>query len=165
MDFIIFNYDESGKITNINKIAKDYTTVACYYPYNSVFVGGLKMAKVVKSHGYFDYSFTTTLPDSKQEVLISRNMLSAKPYIGIMSIDVGKESVTHKIPVKKSIATNYKVDWKGIGGEDVYGMGGTGRKKESGLVGAIQSKPGYLCIYYYDKKERTVHIYLEKIQM
>ncbi|MBW8050798.1 MAG: hypothetical protein FVQ77_10780 [Cytophagales bacterium] len=145
MDFIIFNYDESGKMNNINKIAKDYTKVVCYYPYNSVYYGGLKLAKVVKSYGFFDYAFTTTLPDSKQEVMISRNMVSANPHIGITSIEVGKESETHKIPIKRGTARM------------------TG--KAASFIGAIKSKPGYLCVYYYDKKEQTVHLYLEKIQM
>jgi len=144
MDFIIFNYDEEGKITNINKIAKDYTKVACYYPYNNY--AGLKLAKVVKRFGFFDYAFTTTLPDSKQEVLISRNMVSANPYIGITSIEVGKESETHKIPVKRGTAKMTS-------------------SKAASFIGVIKSKPGYLCIYYYDKKEKTVHLYLEKIQM
>jgi len=137
MDFVIFNYDKAGKMTNLNIIEKEHTKISCYKPYN--FMPGLRLAQMVKKFGWFNYAFTTKLPNSDQEYLVSANFVK-KPYIGINTIDVGKKSITHKIPITK----------KTIRG---------------GGIGVMQSKPGYLGIYIYSKKEKTILIYLEKIKL
>ncbi|MFH2141474.1 MAG: DUF6770 family protein [Bacteroidota bacterium] len=138
LDFIIFNFDGAGKITNLALIEKEHTKISCYPPYNSY--GGLSLALAVKKFGFFNFGFMTNLPESDQPLLISAVFTEKEPYIGINTIDQGKETVFHKIPV-------------------------TRKTIKGGSVGTMISKPGYLGIYIYDKKEESILMYLEKIQM
>ncbi|MBL4654400.1 MAG: hypothetical protein JKY33_01075 [Bacteroidia bacterium] len=144
MDFIIFNYNKDGEISNLNKIAKDETKISIYPPYDSM--PGLKLAKAVKEFGYFDYAFTTKVPGNDQEVMVSRNMSIGNPYIGVTSIEQGKDAATTKIPIKRKTAKQ-------------------ANSKEKDFVGVVKSKPGYICVFYYAKKEQTVHLYLDKIKL
>jgi hypothetical protein len=138
LDFLIFNFNSSGEITNMNLIEKEHTKISCYRPYNGM--GGLRLAIMVKKFGFFNFGFITKLPDSDQPLLISSNFTDKEPYIGINTIDAGKESVFHQIPI-------------------------TRKTIKGGSVGTMISKPGYLGIYIYDKKEESILMYLEKIKM
>ena len=137
MDFIVFNYDGDGEMSEINIIEKEHTKISCYKPYNHM--GGLKLALYVKKFGWFNYAFTTKVPGSDQDYLISA-MFVKSPYIGITSIEAGEKSVTHQIPITK-------------------------RTIKGGGIGVMPSKPGYLGVYIFSKKEKTVLIYLEEIKM
>lgn len=138
MDFLIFNFDKEGKMTNLNLIEKDHTKISVYYPYNGY--AGLAMAKKVDAFGWFNYGFTTKLEGSNDDVLISSNFAIGTPYIGINTIKAGEVSEMHKIPVDK-------------------------RTCKGGSVGAMQGKPGEICIYLYDKKEELIFMYKEPIKM
>jgi len=144
MDFIIFNYNKEGEISNLNKIPKDETKISIYPPYKSM--PGLRLAKAVKEFGYFDYAFTTKVPGSDQEVMVSRNMSIGNPYIGVTTIAKGNDATTTKIPIKRKTAKR-------------------ANSKERDFVGVVKSKTGYICVYYYAKKEQTVHLYLDQIKL
>lgn len=138
LDFVIFNFNATGEITNMNLIEKEHTKISCYPPYNNY--GGLALAHIVEKFGFFNYAFTTTLPGDKQPLLISSNFTEKEPYIGINTIEEEKESVFNSIPITKKTI-------------------------KGGGVGAMLSKPGWLGIYIYDKKEETITIYLQEIKI
>jgi hypothetical protein len=138
LDFVIFNFMSTGKIANMSLIEKDHTKISCYPPYNGI--GGLSLALAVKKFGFFNFGFTTKLPNSDQPLMISANFAEKEPYIGINTIEMGKETVFHQIPITK-------------------------KTLRGGSVGVMKSKPGYLGIYLYDKKEESILMYLEEIKM
>lgn len=135
---ILFNFNKSGEISHLSIIEKEHTKISCYTPYNRI--GGLALALTVKKFGFFNFGFITKLPDSEQPLLISANFVESEPYIGINTIDPGKESVFHKIPI-------------------------TRKTIKGGSVGVMMSKPGFLGVFIYDKKEESILIYQEKIKM
>lgn len=136
MDFIIFNYDGKGTMTNVNIIEKEHTKVSCYYPYQGY--GGLALAKAVARFGFFNYAFMMTMPDSKQEFLVSANF-SKNPYIGFNTIVAGQESQQKTIPVDK-------------------------RTIKGGGIGVMPAQPGNVAVYIYDKKEETVLLYNQPVK-
>ncbi len=138
LDFIIFNFMSDGKIANMTMIEKEHTKISCYPPFNGM--GGLALALTIKKFGFFNFGFVTKLPESDKPLLISANFADKDPYIGVNTIDMEKVSVFHQIPITK----------KTIRG---------------GGVGVMKSKPGYLGVYLFDKKEETILMYLEKIQL
>ena len=103
-------------------------------------MGGLALANYVKKFGFFNFGFVTKLPETNAPLLISANFTEKEPFIGINTIDPGKETILHKIPI-------------------------TRKTIKGGSVGTMMSKPGYLGIYVFDKKEETILMYLEKIQL
>ena len=136
MDFIIFNFDNKGTMSNVNIIEKEHTKVSCYYPYQGY--GGLALAKAVAKFGFFNYAFMMKMPNSEQEFLVSSNF-SKNPYIGFNTIDAGKESVLKSIPVDK----------KTIRG---------------GGIGVMPAQPGNVAVYIFDKKEETVLLYNQVVK-
>lgn len=136
MDFIIFNFNSKGDMTNVNIIEKEHTKVSCYYPYQNY--GGLALAKVVAKYGFFNYAFMMTMPDGKQEFLVSSNFTKA-PNIGFTTILPGEESVTKTIPVDK-------------------------RTIRGGGIGVMPAQPGNVGVYIFDKKEETVLIYNQPVK-
>jgi hypothetical protein len=136
MDFIIFNYDNNGTLTNVNIIEKEHTKVSCYYPYQGY--GGLALARAVAKFGFFNYAFMMTMPDSKQEFLVSANF-SKNPYIGFNTIVAGEVSQQKSIPVDK-------------------------RTIKGGGIGVMPAQPGNVGVYIYDKKEQTVLLYNQPVK-
>lgn len=136
MDFIIFNFDNKGQMTNVNIIEKEHTKVSCYYPYQGV--GGLALAKAVARYGFFNYAFMMTLPGSNQEFLVSANF-SKNPYIGFNTIVAGEESKFNSIPVDK-------------------------RTIRGGGIGVMPAQPGNVGVYIFDAKEQTVLLYNQPVK-
>jgi hypothetical protein len=153
MDFIIFNYDYAGKPIDINKIDKPYKSITVPGIYAQA--GGVKMAYYMKKMRMFTYEFNAKLPGSNENVIVYSNWEEPKglgygtPYVGITSIKIGEESKTNKIPLEKRIS-KYR-DYNGNSDND--------------KTGAIKSKPGYVCIYYYNKKEKTISMVLEELKL
>lgn len=139
MDFMLFDFDNKGDMTNMNIIEKDHTKISVYYPYSGY--GGLAMARIVDKFGWFNYGFVSTTGSSNEKLLISSNFAISEPYIGINTIKSGEVSTMHKIPVDRKSC------------------------KGANAVGCMKSRPGNLCIYLYDKKEELVYMYVEKIKM
>lgn len=138
LDFVIFNFMSTGVIANMSLIEKEHTKISCYPPYNQF--GGLSLAKAVEKFGFFNFGFTTKLPDTDQPLMISANFADKDPYIGINTIEMEKETTFHQIPITKKTI-------------------------KGGNVGVMKSKPGYLGIYLYDKKEESILMYLEEIKL
>jgi hypothetical protein len=137
MDFMFFNFDGEGKLTNMNMVEKEHTKVSVYYPYNGL--PGLAMARTIQKFGWFNYAFVTTLTTG-EKALISSNFAISDAYIGINTMKAGEISTMHKIPVNK-------------------------RSAKGGRLGCMPNNPGNLCIYLFDKKEEVVYMYVEKIKM
>ncbi len=138
LDFIIFNFSKTADIDNLTMIEKEHTKISCYPPYNGI--GGLSLALSVKKFGFFNFGFTSVLPDTKQPILISANFSDKEPYVGINTIEKDKKTIFHQIPV-------------------------TRKTIKGGNVGVMKSKPGYLGIFLYDKKDESILMYLEEIKI
>lgn len=151
MDYVIFNYDKNGEPNYINKIEKPYKSG--YVPGSIANMGGVSLAYYMKKYKMFTYEFTTKLKDSDKQVIVYTNFEDAgigtgMPYIGVSTLQMGKESVTNKMPLSKKLAKFT-----------------TGGNPEDMRTGAIQSKPGYVCMYYYDKKTQTINLALEELKL
>jgi hypothetical protein len=142
-DFIIFNFNDKGQIVNLNKIEKDHTKFTVYQPYKNL--GGMRLAQHMKQTGRFDFAFTTEKENSDQKVLVASNVANVKPYIGIISIDKGETSELQRIDIENKLTRQSNI-------------------REGSFVGVVKSKPGFICIYLFDPKEKVVTISLVKMQ-
>jgi hypothetical protein len=141
-DFVIFNFNANGEIVNFHKIEKEHTTLHVYNPYKTF--GALRLAWFLRYYGYFDYAFTTNKKDSEQQIIVTWNFLKNKPFFGMFKIDNNEPSAMVKIEVEKRIARLYNL-------------------REDDFVGIMKAKPGFVGIYYYEPKEKSIYIYLEPI--
>lgn len=151
MDFVIFNYDNTGVPKDIIKIEKPYKSG--YVDGVIADMGGVSLAYYMKRIKMFTYEFTTKLPGTDEQVIVYTNFEDAglgkgKPYVGISTIESGEESKTTKIPLTKKLAK--------------FVSSGS---PESVKTGSIKSKPGYVCLYYYDKKTKTINLALEELKI
>lgn len=151
MDFIIFNYDKNGQPLDINKIEKPYKSILV--DGNTARAGGVKLAYYFKKLGLFTYEYSA-VSTSGENIIIYSNweepvaMGRGTPYVGITTIKMGEESRTNKIPLDKKM-TNYA----------------SSSGPENDKTGAIRSKPGYVCIYFFNKKDKTINLMLEEIKI
>lgn len=151
MDLLIFDFDNVGALTGINKIEKPYTKVYVYPPYTSL--SGMKLSKVVASYGFFDFAGMQKLADSDQEVVLTNAAYAKKPYVGATKIEKDVEAETKQIPFK-----------------ELTGKRGSGKRDQSG---ACPGKPGKMLVYYFVKdpkvkgekrpKTGTLTMYLEEV--
>lgn len=140
MDLMLFNFSLEGKLAGMTHIPKPHTKITLLDPYNGY--GGLALSRVVKEFGYFDYSFSLPQPMNGNLIIVSR-ILSKTPKIGIYSID----------------DINNKVTTKELTLERMPGYVTDAR------VGALPSSDDKVCIYFYDKKEKTITLYLEDMEL
>lgn len=150
MDYIIFNYDNAGVPKDINKIEKPYKSI--YVDGAIASMGGVSLAYYLKKYNMFTFDFTTRLPETNEQVIVYSNFEDAgigkgKPYVGITTIGQGEVSKTTKIPLTKKLA-NY-----------------VSNSPDDMKTGAMQSKPGFVCMYHYDKKSQTINLALEELKM
>lgn len=149
MDFIVFNYDKEGNPIDINKIEK---------PYKSILVsgsianqGGVSLAYYMKKFKMFTYEFVAESETSGEKAIVFTNFESpeglgaGKPYIGVATIKIGEESQTKKIPLVKKASSKYS--------------------PKTAKTGAIRSKKGKVCLYLYDKKEKTINLRIEELSI
>ncbi len=149
IDYLIYNYDDMGNPIDINKIEK---------PYKSVMVdggvaqqGGIALAQYLKRMKVFTYEFSTQLEGTEQRVIVFTNFEDAglgkgKPYIGITTIEKGVESTTRKVPVSK------KHTAKATGSKNLKS-------------GCLKARPGKMCTYLYDRKDKVISISLEDLSV
>lgn len=147
MDFIVFNYDTKGNPIDINKIEKPYKSILVDGSIANL--GGVTAAYYMKQMRMFTYEFVAESESGEKAIVFTNfetpeGLGSGKPYIGIASIKIGAESQTKKIPLTKK-----QVEWKSAGEK----------------TGAMLSKKGKVCIYYYDKKEKTINISIEDLSI
>ena len=147
MDYIVFNYDGEGNPIDINKIEK---------PYKSILVdgsianrGGVSTAYYMKQMRMFTYEFVAESKSGEKAIVYTNfetpeGLGTGKPYIGISTIKIGEESRTKKVPLTKK-----QVAWKSAGEK----------------TGAMLARKGKLCVFYYDKKEKTINLSLEDLSI
>ncbi|QHL86930.1 hypothetical protein GU926_05555 [Nibribacter ruber] len=150
MDYIIFNYDKMGKPLDVNKIEKPYKSI--YVDGSIASLGGVSLAYYLRKYKMFTFDFTTRLQGSDEQVIVYSNFEDAtlgkgNPYVGVSSIKMGEASKTTKIPLTKKLS-----QYTSISPDDAK-------------TGALQSKPGYVCMYHYDKKTQTINLVLEELKM
>jgi hypothetical protein len=136
MDFMFFNFDKQGQLSDLNLIEKEHTKVSVYYPYNGY--RGLAMAKVVDKFGWFNYGFVNMLP-SGDKLLVSSNFALNDAFIGLTTIKAGEVSQTQKIPVDKKSA-------------------------KGGHLQCMRGTPGNVCVSLFDKKEEIVYMYIQPLK-
>lgn len=131
-DLVVFNFDKELNLIDVNKIAKNYTKVYTYAPYD--LYGGLKKAKILADFGFFDFAFTQKAADGENEYLVYNAAYSNKPHMGVVSIENGVPNQTKQIMFK-----------------DISGSRNSGKR---GLTGCAPSVPGKMVIYYFIKNEK-----------
>ncbi|GGK72285.1 DUF6770 family protein [Rufibacter glacialis] len=150
MDYIIFNYDQNGKALDINKIEKPYKSI--YVDGYIASMGGVSLAYHLRKYKMFTFDFATRLRDTDQPVIVYSNFEDAgigkgNPYVGISTIKMGEVSQTTKMPLTKKLSP-YLTD-----------------SPDDAKTGALLSKPGFVCMYHYDKKSQTINLVLEELKM
>jgi len=149
MDYIIFNYDNNGKPLDINKIEKPYKSITV--DGNIANSGGVALAYYMKRYKMFTFEFATKLTTSEQVIVYSNyedeTIGAGKPYVGITTITPGKESVTTKIPLERKLAKFVQ------------------SPSAESKTGALEGKPGKVCIYFYDKKTKTINFAIEDLKL
>jgi hypothetical protein len=147
MDYIIFNFDPKGEPLDINKIEKPYKTIELDAAYSGA--DGITLANYLKKFKMFTYEYHTVLQNGKQAIVFTNfedaGLGTGKPYVGIATIDIGKDSEMQKIPLSKKYASFV-----------------TG-SPENLRAGAMEGKPGKLCMFVYDKKAKAIMMSIEEI--
>jgi hypothetical protein len=147
MDYIIFNFDSKGEPLDINKIEKPYKTMEVAGGIANA--DGITLANYLKRFKMFTYEFQTVLPSGKQAIVYTNfedaGLGTGKPYVGVSTIDIGRDTETQKIPVPKK-----------------YTSFVTGNP-DNMRAGALKGKPGKICMYVYDKKMKAILMSVEEI--
>jgi hypothetical protein len=153
-DFLILNFASDGQLEEVSKVEKDYTKVFIYNPY--MYLGGLKLAKLINEYGYMDYAFTVKAKDSDNEVLISNCANAKDEYIGTIWIKKGEEKKQHQLLVER------------IG----YIPAADGKKEKKRKVESVGLTPGadgMMVIYFMCKEDKSksgeLHMFKETIKM
>lgn len=146
MDFIIFNFDPAGEPLDINKIEKPYKSLSVASAYAA---NGIQMAQYMKQFKMFTYEFETTLPDGKKAIVFTNfedaGLGAGKPYVGVASIELGKEPQVQKIPLPKKYTSFVTGDPDNL------------------KAGSMKGRPGKFCLFVYDKKAKAVMMSIEDI--
>ena len=147
MDYIIFNFAANGEPLDINKIEKPYKTMEVAGSIANA--DGITLANYLKKFKMFTYEYQTVLPSGKQAIVFTNfedaGLGTGKPYVGIATIDIGKDTEMQKIPVSKK-----------------YTSFVTGNP-ENMRAGALKGNPGKICMYVYDKKMKAILMSIEEI--
>lgn len=139
MDLMLFNFSKEGKLSGMTHIPKTHTKITLLSPFANM--GGITLSRVVREYGYFDYSFSISHPVTGHPVIVSRN-LDKRPVISM-----------HMIGENNSLAT------KSIALDRMPGTVTDAR------VGALPGTNGRMCVYFYDKKEQTITLYLQDMDL
>ncbi|MDQ3102095.1 MAG: hypothetical protein M3R08_11955 [Bacteroidota bacterium] len=146
MDFIIFNFDPQGEPLDINKIEKPYKSMSVEGAMN---MNGIQLAQLMKRYKMFTYEYTTVLPSGKPAIVFTNfedaGLGVGKPYVGVATIEIGKDSESQKIPLPKKYTS--------------FVTGSPDNLK----AGTLQGKPGKFCLFVYDKKAKAIMMSIEDI--
>jgi len=147
MDYIIFNFDNMGEPLDINKIEKPYKTIELDGAIANA--DGITLANYLKKFKMFTYEYQTKLQSGKQAIIFTNfedaGLGTGKPYVGVATIDIGKDTEIQKIPVPKKYTSFI-----------------TGNP-ENMRAGAMEGKPGKICMFVYDKKMKAILMSIEEI--
>lgn len=147
MDYIIFNFNAAGEPLDINKIEKPYKTIELDGTIANA--DGITLANYLKRFKMFTYEFQTRLPNGKQAVIFTNfedaGIGTGKPYVGIITIDIGKDSESQKLPLPKKYTSFVTGD------------------PENLRAGTMQGNPGKICMFVYDKKAKAIMMSIEEL--
>lgn len=146
MDLIVFNFDNSGEPADINKIEKPYKSIDIE---GGLFMDGMRLASVLKKFKMFTYEYHTVLPSGKPAIVFTNfedaGLGTGKPYVGVATIEVGKDTESQKIPLPKK-----------------YTAFITG-SPENLKAGAMEARSGKMCLFVYDKKAKAIMMSIEEL--
>lgn len=146
MDFIIFNFDAQGEPLDINKIEKPYKSLSVNGAMN---LNGIALAQLMKRYKMFTYEYTTVLPSGKPAIVYTNfedaGLGAGKPYVGVATIEIGKDTENQKIPMPKKYTA--------------FVTGSPDNLKS----GALPGKSGKFCLFVYDKKAKAIMMSIEDI--
>lgn len=146
MDFIIFNFDPQGEPLDINKIEKPYKSLSVSGAMN---LNGIALAQLMKRYKMFTYEYTTVLPSGKPAIVFTNfedaGLGAGKPYVGVATIEIGKDTESQKIPMPKKYTA--------------FVTGSPDNLKS----GALPGKSGKYCLFVYDKKAKAIMMSVEDI--
>lgn len=147
MDYIIFNFNPQGEPLDLMKIEKPYKTLDVDGTVAAQ--DGITLASYLKRWKMFTYEFQTVLPSGKQAIVFTNfedaGLGKGKPYVGVSTIEIGKDPENQKIPVPKKYTAFVTGD------------------PDSMRAGALKGKPGKVCMYVYDKKSKAILMSIEDI--
>ncbi|MBP7515332.1 MAG: hypothetical protein KA791_12335 [Flavobacteriales bacterium] len=147
MDYIIFNFDSKGEPMDINKIEKPYKTIEVDGTIANA--DGITLATYLKKYKMFTYEYQTKLQNGKQAIVFTNfedaGLGTGKPYVGVATIDIGKDSEMQKIPMPKKY-TSFVTS-----------------NPENLRAGTMEGKPGKFCMFVYDKKAKAIMMSIEEI--
>lgn len=146
MDYIIFNFDNNGEPLDINKIEKPYKSIDIA---GGLMMDGMTLAAYLKRFKMFTYEYHTILPSGKPAIVFTNfedaGLGTGKPYVGVATIEVGKDTDSQKIPLPKK-----------------YTAFITG-SPENLKAGAMPSRSGKMCLFVYDKKAKAIMMSIEEL--
>ncbi len=146
MDYIVFNFDGNGEPLDINKIEKPYKSLSVSGAMN---LNGIALAQLMKRYKMFTYEYTTVLPSGKPAIVYTNfedaGLGAGKPYVGVSTIEIGKDTETQKIPLPKKYTS--------------FVTGSPDNLK----AGALPGRTGKMCFFVYDKKAKAIMMSIEDI--
>lgn len=166
-EMLVFDYDESLELTNVNRVEKAYTKVYSYPPYTGV--GGLRLAKIMRGYGFFDYAFASSDPGSGKQIMVYNSMMSKEPHIGVVDIEKGSQAVPKQFIIKNlkkyggfdEEAESAEVDAEASESTDesAEAVEETAEDKKKKLkfsnAGVARANDGKVLIYYIEKEKRS----------
>jgi hypothetical protein len=86
MDYMIVRFDEQGKYMETKPLIKEkYNKISVYAPYNGF--GGLRLARVMRQLGWFDYGFISKNPEDGRNIIICSDQSDKKPDVYFYELD------------------------------------------------------------------------------
>jgi len=148
MDHIIFNFDNAGEPLDINKIEKPYKSLDIA---GAMGMDGITLAAYMKKFKMFTYEFTTILPSGKPAIVYTNfedaGLGAGKPYVGVATIEVGKDTDHQKLPLPKKY-TSFVTS-----------------NPENMKSGAMEGRSGKMCMYVYDRKAKAILMSIEELSV
>nr|NQU91329.1 hypothetical protein [Bacteroidota bacterium] len=158
-DFIIIELDSDLELEEVRKIEKEYTKIYIFPPFT--FVGGLKLAKIIESYGFFDFSFTTEVAGTDEQIVVYNAAYAKHPHVGAFKIAKGVTPVVEKIEFKEL-----------KGDSDRKGNKKSGKEGQAGIAKSVD---GQMLVYFFVKRDNkrkgkknrkqsgAIYMYLEDV--
>jgi hypothetical protein len=86
MDYMVVRFDEQGNYMETKPLMKEkYNKISVYAPYNGF--GGLRLARIMRYSGWFDYGFVSKNPLDGKNILICSDQSDKKPDVYFYELD------------------------------------------------------------------------------
>ena len=112
-------------------------------------LNGIALAQLMKRFKMFTSEFTTVLPSGEPAIVFTNfedaGLGAGKPYVGVATIEIGKDTENQKIPLPKKYTS--------------FVTGSPDNLK----AGALPGKSGKMCFFVYDKKAKAIMMSIEDI--